>query len=228
MIQTLDPIIFTREPETGTLMVLLYKRPSDKSRFPNSLSLPGGWIFEDKDTSIDGAMTRILTEKVGFTPKYMESLSPVGNAYRDPDGWSVTIPYLCLSPYQQAGSDSHWADVDDVIVQGDKCRQPLPFDHNTLITKAFQVLKHRAAYSTIPVLMMPELFTLAELQQCCESILGQNLFKTAFKKRWVDKNIISATEEKRRSGNSKRPATLYQKQAKDILFFERVMTGENE
>lgn len=234
MIQTIDPIIFRFR--NGEVQVALYRRPETMARFPNALSLPGGMVFEDKDDSLNHTIERILKNKVHFTPVFMESMAPVGNRYRDPDGWSTTIPYLCLTAHNEEHPDIAWVEVSKLVSSKDGADSVhLPFDHNELITQAYSQLVNRTGYSTLPVYMMPDKFTLPDLQACCEAILGSSLHKAPFRRRWLNTELLVETNEQGRmtttneDGKRARSARLFTLSEKhNLVFFERTMSGSKQ
>jgi len=230
MIQTLDPIIFKFTVEG--LKVALYKRPSNIERFPNVLSLPGGMVFEDVDATLEDSLTRILAKKVGFTPRFLETMAPVGNKDRDPDGWSTTIPFLCIADFQDERDTIEWRLVTKIIEKDGKAEYMLPFDHNMLITKAYEVIKNRATYSTLPLYFMPENFTLRDLQICYEALIGTEQHKAVFRKRWLNTGLLSEVGEysppifaPRHKGTRLRQAALYYVPKHTLMYFERTMSG---
>lgn len=231
MIQTLDPIVFRFK--AGKIEVALYNRPKDTDRYPSVSSLPGGMIFEDKDHNLEDSLNRILNRKMPLPLSFMDVMPPVGNNSRDPDGWSMTIPYLCITNSTENYTQGHWVPIESLVLTPNKNGVRLPFDHNELIESAWNILKNRASYSTLPVFFMPEKFTLIELQKCCETISGNSIHKASFRKRWLNSGVITPLNEQGYStclysGESKREriANLYTiNTCSPMVFFERTMTG---
>lgn len=231
MIQTLDPIIFRFTH--GVVQVALYKRPIHMERYPGILSLPGGMVFEDKDNTLNDALNRIVDKKVGFMPHFLETMAPVGNKTRDPDGWSTTIPFLCITQDDGEHDTIEWMPVNRLLEQDSEAEYKLPFDHNALITKAYDVLRNRSTYSTLPLYFMQDKFTLVDLQACCETITGSPQNKAAFRRRWLKIGLFEPTDEmalphSQTKANAKksRSATLHKIHNYEMRFFERAMLGE--
>ena len=103
----------------------------------------------------------------------LDQLETVGNALRDPIGWSVTVCYTALIAYQDCESyldgnaDIKWLDLDQAM------RTPLAFDHERLLALARERLRQRALYSIVPGFALPETFTFAELQYIHELLIGK-------------------------------------------------------
>src|SRR5580700_9145914 len=92
---TVDVVIFSVRAED--LTVLLVQRPSESGEpFPGKWALPGGFIDAARDSDLEACARRKLVEKTGIDPPYLEQLGSVGNATRDPRGWSVTHVYFAL------------------------------------------------------------------------------------------------------------------------------------
>ncbi len=83
----------------------------------------------------------------------------------------------------------------------------LAFDHNELLNLALERLTNKTRYTALPASLMPELFTLTELQTIYEIILGQSLDKKAFRRRMIEAGAVEETNHSKIVG--KRPAQLY-------------------
>ncbi|MDN5491594.1 MAG: NUDIX hydrolase, partial [Acinetobacter sp.] len=83
----------------------------------------------------------------------------------------------------------------------------LAFDHLELLDMAVDRLSSKARYTALPVSLMPQLFTLTELQQIYEIILGQSLEKKSFRRRMIEAGAVEETDQSKIAG--KRPAQLY-------------------
>lgn len=187
------------------LHVLLVKRKADP--FINEWALPGGFIDLKKDKDIDCAAHRKLIEKTGIKSPYLEQVCSIGDKSRDPRGWAVTILYFSLidsltyNPGFESESESKWFNLQDAY------DMRLGFDHNQLLKLAFCRLQSKTRYTALPLSLMPSVFTLTELQNIFEIILGTILQKKAFRKRILDSKAVIATNSNKIAG--KRPAKLY-------------------
>lgn len=92
-------------------------------------------------------------------------------------------------------------------------KKNLAFDHKTLLKKAVNRLRNKTRYSALPISLMPEYFTLTELQTMFELILGSSLQKKSFRRRIETSGLLSETGEMRPT--TRRPAALY-KRSKDF------------
>jgi 8-oxo-dGTP diphosphatase len=196
---TVDIVIFTIQE--GVLKVLLIKRAIPP--FLGQCAIPGGFVHEDED--LDQAALRELQEESGVTDVYLEQLYSFGNPNRDPRGRVITVAYFALiSPDRKlmAGSDAAaaaWYPIDQL--------PPLAFDHATILNYALQRLRNKLEYTTVGFQLLPEKFTLTELQAVYEAILGKKLDKRNFRRKMSLLRILKPLREHRRGGQ--RPAQLY-------------------
>ncbi len=215
---TVDSVLFTFVD--NQLNVLLVKRDAhpDKGKW----ALPGGFIHIEQDADLEAAAYRKLKEKTGVIPPYLEQLSSVGNRKRDKRGWSVTVCYTALMAYQdcqahvESVSDASWFSVDSAL------DLRLAFDHRSLVETALERLRHKALYSIVPGYALGESFTLPELQQLHEALIGKPLQKRSFRRRIEQADLLVDTGKKRTQGG--RPATLYRMTdaAKDFTFLRNL------
>jgi ADP-ribose pyrophosphatase YjhB (NUDIX family) len=208
---------------TAGLEVLLARRAADP--FAGDWALPGGWIHVDEDDDLEAAARRVLGDKTGIATPYLEQVGVFGSAARDPRGWSLSVTYMALiSPdavtLRQGGNvtDVAWSPIN-----GDAVAEPLAFDHSVILKAAIARLRSKVEYSTLAAHLLPEAFTLGELQAVYERILARSLDKSAFRKRMAEVDFIEPIEgEMRRASN--RPAQLYRlKQARSTVFFDRTI-----
>lgn len=196
---TVDIVIFTIQE--GVLKVLLIKRAIPP--FLGQCAIPGGFVHEDED--LDQAALRELQEESGVTDVYLEQLYSFGDPNRDPRGRVITVAYFALiSPDRKlmAGSDAAaaaWYPIDQL--------PPLAFDHATILNYALQRLRNKLEYTTVGFQLLPEKFTLTELQAVYEAILGKKLDKRNFRRKMSVLGILKPLREHRRGGQ--RPAQLY-------------------
>lgn len=185
------------------LNILLVRRESHPEKA--KLALPGGFINQDKDIDIEATALRKLKKKTGVKLSYLEQVESIGNANRDPRGWSVTILYFALIDSNRVNKkllgNSSWHPVDEVH------SIPLAFDHNLLVTKAIKRLRSKTLYTALPMALLPDKFTLTELQTIFEIILSRKLPVKSFRRRVIDAGVVEVTDESKISG--KRHAKLY-------------------
>ncbi|HXQ73126.1 MAG TPA: NUDIX domain-containing protein [Pyrinomonadaceae bacterium] len=196
---TVDVVIFTIQQ--GVLKVLLVKRRIDP--FIGQFAIPGGFVLEDED--LEEAAARELREETGVSDVYLEQLYSFGEPDRDPRGRVVTVAYFALISADRklrAGSDAAeaaWFPMDDL--------PPLAFDHATILNYALERLRNKLEYTTVGFQLLPEKFTLTELQEVYAAILGKTLDKRNFRRKMSVLRILKPLPEYRRGGQ--RPAQLY-------------------
>ncbi|WP_444942983.1 NUDIX hydrolase [Microbulbifer sp. ZKSA006] len=200
---TVDAVLFTYHQ--STLKVLMVKRSAHPEK--GKWALPGGFVSEAEDSSLEATVIRKLQEKTAVIPPYIEQLYTFGGPSRDRRGWSVTVAYTALIAHQRCASaiDSV-ADVD-WLPYSQVCQLSLAFDHLEIIRRAHERLVQKALYSIVPAFALPEKFTLPELQQVHEAIIGKPLQKKSFRRRIEQANLLVDTGEKR--SEKGRPAALY-------------------
>jgi 8-oxo-dGTP diphosphatase len=179
---TVDVVIFTVMAEQ--LCVLLVRRPEDEGEpFPARWALPGGFVDVDRDASLLACAGRKLRDKTGVAAPYLEQLGSWGDAKRDPRGWSSTHAYFALIPQSEmvdGSTTTEWVPCDQAV------RRRLAFDHNTILGTAIERLRSKVEYTSLPAFLLPEPFTLPQLQRVYEVVLGRPLDKSAFRKRMLD------------------------------------------
>jgi 8-oxo-dGTP diphosphatase len=187
----------------GRLAVLLQRRKQEP--FAGCLALPGSFVGPNED--LDMAARRVLGEKVGLTEAWLEQLYSFGDPGRDPRMRIVSIAYFALLPADRLQTVAEGHD-DLILVSTDAHEMPLAFDHDAIIILARARLKGKLAYSPVALALLPDLFTLRDLQAVHEAILATSLNKPAFRRRMLDSGWIEGTGEKESSG-AFRPAELF-------------------
>jgi len=161
----------------GGLMVALHERKNEPYR--GVLALPGGYIHTDEDSSLEDAVRRMLREKTMLEPRYIEQLQTFAGPSRDPRGWSVAISYVALVPL-----DDLVGDASRVFKFYPADRLPvLAFDHSDQIRAAVQRVRNKSSYSTLPCWLLPEKFTLTQLQHTYEAVFGETVTRATFRSR---------------------------------------------
>jgi len=190
---TVDVVIFTVIDEQ--LKVLLVRRlDAVADPHPGRLALPGGFINVEVDASLHDCALRKLREKTGFKTPYLEQLGSWGSDTRDPRGWCATHVYFALVPPPEMGEEaaaappaSEWIDVDTAL------RKRLAFDHAEILAAAVERLRGKVEYTSLPAFLLPEPFTLPQLQRTYEIVLGRPMDKSAFRKRMLDAQFLVET-----------------------------------
>jgi 8-oxo-dGTP diphosphatase len=194
--------------EEGLLKVLLARRA--EAPFDGMLALPGGFVRPDED--LDSAAARILAAKAHLGAAWLEQLYTFGDPARDPRMRVIAVAYFGLLPAGrlrnalEAAREMQLVDVADT--------PPLAFDHARIVSLGRERLRGKLDYAPVAFSLLPEQFTLRDLQDVHEAILGRTLNKPAFRRRMLDTGWLQATGA-RETGASYRPAALYRFNPKD-------------
>ncbi len=198
---TVDVVIFALVNDD--LQVLLIKRKNEP--FANMWAIPGGFVRMEE--SLEEAAARELSEETGVTDVYMEQLYTFGEPDRDPRTRVITVAYFALVPYDaidhRPGDDASETGWWSVFALPE-----LAFDHEHILQYALTRLRYKLEYTSVGFRLLPDMFTLSELQQAYETILGETLDKRNFRRKILGSNILEETGTKDRSGEG-RPAMLY-------------------
>lgn len=219
-LSSIDVCIFT--VHQNQLKVLCLKR----SDYPhkNQWALAGGFIDIAGDANLEQTALRVLTKKTGISTPYLEQLVTIGNSTRDPRGWSMTAVYFALIPYielPETGSEqSYWQNVDIALTFD------FAFDHQHLLHLALERIRAKVLYSLIPANLISSPFTLTELQQAYEIIIGHEIEKKSFRRRLEREQVLTATGQSKQEGAG-RPAALYTLKPECAMFnFKRQLDSE--
>ncbi|HZT82525.1 MAG TPA: NUDIX domain-containing protein [Gemmataceae bacterium] len=185
------------------LQVLLIAR--NETPYRGQWALPGGFVRIDED--LPDAALRELAEETGVREVYLEQVAAVGTPDRDTRERVITVVYVGLvagdrhelHPTGDA-REARWFDVAAL--------PPLAFDHAELLRMALEHLRRRIGEAPLLSELLPETFTLSELQALTEAILGRPLDRRNFRRKVADLGIVRPAEGARRRG-AHRPAQLY-------------------
>ena len=197
---SVDCIIFGFDQ--NKLKILIGKRNMDPGR--GEWSLYGGFVRNDE--SLDAAAQRTLLELTGLRNIYMSQVGAFGNIDRDPGERVVSIAYYALinvKDYSERLRKQHgveWVNIEDI--------PQMYSDHNAMIAKARKLIQQKIKTNPVGFELLPELFTLTQLQRLYEAVNGEPLDKRNFRKRIKDMDYIEKTELIDKQ-TSKRGASLY-------------------
>lgn len=225
---TVDVVIFTVIDDQ--LHVLLVKRPTgDTEPYPGMWALPGGYVDIERDKDLEACALHKLKEKTGVMSPYLEQLGSWGSAKRDPRGWTATHVYFAMLPHEsvKVGSGSQTTNIDWFPVKGNGVGHKLAFDHNIILETAISRLRGKAEYTSLPAYLLPETFTLSELQHVFAVVLGRPVDKSGFRTRVLSAGLVEEADGLK-TGPS-RPAQLYRlKTPKHPTFFPRTFSPRKE
>jgi 8-oxo-dGTP diphosphatase len=198
LICTVDVVLLTLRD--GQLQIMLLKR--EREPFAGALALPGGYVHTDEDQGCEDAAQRVLSQKAGLQSPYLEQLGSFSGPARDPRGWSVSVAYFALIPVPElAHPGQHWLPVD---------RLPqLPFDHGRIVAAAVQRVRNKSQYSSLPVHLCAQPFTLPELHAIYEALLGEAINPVSFRRKMDELAMLEAVPGAKRADGAHRPAQLY-------------------
>ncbi|GGD72979.1 NUDIX hydrolase [Microbacterium murale] len=196
-----------RDVDQPSLALPLVLRTRDPHQ--GDWALPGGWL--EPDESLEDAAARTLHETTGLSPSYLEQLYAFGAVDRSPSR-VVSIVYWALlrSDEVDAQSAAHVASglAPENVQWFDAAGLPsLAFDHNQIIDYALWRLRNKVGYSRVAHGFLPPTFTLADLREAYEAILGKRLDPANFRRQVETSAALLPTDEFRTG--SHRPARLY-------------------
>jgi 8-oxo-dGTP diphosphatase len=203
----------------GALRVALYVRREHPGK--GRYALPGGFVRMDE--SLDDAAARLLRDKAGLGPVFIEQLYTFGAPGRDPRGRVVAVAYCALVDPRRFDEINEakgaraavvhvpWAGEDGgpVEARGEAGgRLALAFDHAEIIGAAIKRLRGKLDYAPIGFQLLPAEFTLRALQDVHEAVRGARVNKDSFRRRLLATGWLEATGAFERD-TAHRPAELY-------------------
>ena len=194
-----DIVIFTIEDDE--LKTLLVKRVNEP--FKDEWALPGGFVWEGENT-LETAQ-RILKEKTGVKDVFVEQLYTFDSLKRDPRGQIISVAYFALLPIHviKTQKSKHLPTLTPV-----KKAPKLAFDHNQISKYATSRLRAKLSYTNVAYSLLPEKFTLTQLQKIYEIILDKPQDKRNFRRKYQTLGLIKPTNTVQ-SGEKHRPAKLF-------------------
>lgn len=188
--------------DEGKLKLLIFKRRVEPLK--GVWSLIGSFIGIDED--IDAAARRVLYEITGLENIYLEQLKTYGSAKRDPGGQCISIAQYALiriGEYDKELVKKHgafWYELDKI--------PKLVLDHDQMVKDALQELRNKAKHQPLGFELLPQKFTLPQLQSLYESIYQRELDPRNFRKKVLSLKVLTKLNEKDKT-SSKRGAFLY-------------------
>jgi 8-oxo-dGTP diphosphatase len=185
---TVDCVVFGLDEED--LKIILIQRA--RAPYKGKWALPGGFVQIDE--TLEEAAERELREETGIQNVFLEQLYTFGDVKRDPRDRIVSVAYYALVNLRdheiRAATDARnaaWFSIDDI--------PSLPFDHNRIVEIALKRLRGKVRYEPIGFELLPEKFTLTQLQRMYEKILEQAIDKRNFRKKILGMGLLEETDE---------------------------------
>ncbi|MCB0599659.1 MAG: NUDIX hydrolase [Saprospiraceae bacterium] len=214
-----DSVVFGFSGETLKILIMEYHNTG-------MFALPGGFVRSDEN--LNDAVKRGLHERTGLDNIYLEQFYTFGDVARfqpevmariiqaneiDSTGWEwllerfISVAYYALINYNDV--------VPQPDVLSDSCEwyavnqlPPLILDHGTIVSKALETLRMNLDYKLIGGNLLPERFTMQELQNVYEAILGTKLHRSAFQRKLLASDRL-IRHEKRFTGKAHKAPYLY-------------------
>ena len=201
----------------GEIKALLIKRSVNP--FENYWAIPGDLVYPDED--LPQAAERILFELTGLKNIQLPQSQTFGKPNRHPQGRVITIAFFALIRIEDFEvKASSWAEeVNWVSV---KNLPELAFDHNFILSSTYETFKQKLQYEPICFDLLPERFTLNEMQQLFEFAFNIQMDKANFRKKI--KNIPLIAHDEKQQNVKHRPAKLFS--FDKVNYHERVKSGE--
>ena len=195
---TTDCVIFGYDGKDLKLLLVERGIPPFKGMW----ALPGGYLQMDED-AIDGAK-RELFEETGLRDAYIEQFRTFSAVDRDPRGRVITIAHLALVRISEVkgGDDAakaRWFPLKDV--------PQLAFDHDMILREAMKALRQKIHFEPVGFELLPEVFTMPQLQHLYESILDVRFDRRNFASKMLHLGILEDTGDRPAGAPSRVPAT---------------------
>lgn len=209
----IDSIIFGYDEDGRELKVLLLKRNFQPAK--GEWSLMGGFLKNDE--AVDEAAKRILHQLTGLSQVYMEQLYTFGELNRDPGARIVSVAYFALIKIN--ASDLELVKTHGATWIPISSMPTLIFDHLAMVNRALKKLQIRARTQPIGFELLPDKFTIPQLQGLYEAIYSKTLDKRNFRRKLLTMDLLEKLEEKEKE-SSRKGAWYYrfdQKKYEDLL-----------
>lgn len=201
---SVDCVIFGFDIDKSELNILLIER--NEAPFKNWKAIPGNLAYDNED--IDTAANRVLYELTGLKDVYLDQLYSFGRIDRHPQGRVITVAYYALIKAKSNGLHPVTSFAKKVYWWTAHQLPKLAFDHNEIAEKGIERLKNKIKSQPIGFELLPEQFTLTQLQRLYEAILEKKIDKRNFRKKIQGYDLLIELKEKQK-GVAHRAARLY-------------------
>lgn len=191
---SVDAVLITA---TGNeLAVLLARNSNERERW----SLP--WRSQQAGETLESSATHVAQDALGETPIWLEQVGAFGDGKRHPSDADVSVSFLGLVPHETASprTGNTWFHVADL--------PPISPRQRAMVDAAIRTIQSRLDQAPIAFRLLPATFTLSELQQMYELLLGKRLHKASFRRALQAAWLVEPTDEWRSEGRG-RPAQLF-------------------
>jgi 8-oxo-dGTP diphosphatase len=198
-----DCIVFGYDIHEKEIKLLLIKRSFSPAK--GKWSLAGGFV--NKDESLDEAASRILYNLTGLRKVFMEQSRCYGSTNRDPGARVISASYFALIKIQDIDNqlkeknEAHWRSISEL--------PELIFDHTEMVNDALIELVGQIKVKPVGFELLPDKFTLVQLQELYEAIYQRKVDKRNFRKKILSMNLLHKFDEKEKV-SSKKGAYYYQ------------------
>lgn len=238
---TVDVLLFTvrdfwtdNKGDRPRLDIALIER--DREPFMGRLALPGTVMRVEREddgkldaTDLDAAK-RVLREKLRVRPPHLEQLYTWFTRDADPRGPTTVITYFAVVPFD------HFRQSSPVVFKPVDELPKLAFNHNQMVAKGVERVRGKAGYSTLPALLMPECFTMPELQAMYEAVLDRKFDASDFRRRIEKLDILDIVSPDTAEGDEVRqrttgdaggrPGRIYRLKKRELTKFDRTAFTE--
>ena len=204
---SVDCVIFGYEGKDLKVLLII----SDFKEFQNLNSLLGDLIKPDED--LEAASYRVLKDRTGLDDVYLEQVQAFGGLNRHPSGRVITIAYFSLIDIKShklklSHNELHWHSVKEI--------KKLAFDHKLILDSCLSRLKQQVMETPVVFNLLPEKFSLRELQELYQAILGVELDRRNFRKKislkdWLEDINEMETDVPHRPGKLLRLKSSFRK-----------------
>lgn len=200
---TVDVALFTPLGQQLGVLARTTARPRAHTR--EALSLP--WDASRAGESLADTARRLLRTHSGTVPMWIEQVGAFADGLRHPSGAALSVCFAAAVPSglvrletTSSAPAATWLDAGGVVGLAERQRQ--------MVQAALQAIRHRMDYEPIPFRLLPPHFTLSELQQIYEVLLGRRLHKASFRRALHASWLVEPTDHWRSEGRG-RPAQLF-------------------
>ncbi|MBK7133522.1 MAG: NUDIX hydrolase [Bacteroidales bacterium] len=215
-----DCIIFGYDIVEKEIKLLLFKRLIEPAK--GKWSLAGGFVLENE--SLDDAASRVLRKITGLESVYLKQSYSYGDTDRDPGDRVISVAYFALIALRDINKDLalengvHWRSISKL--------PELIFDHPMMVKRALTDLQNQVKVKPVGFELLPEKFTLVQLQDLYEAIYQRSVDKRNFRKKILSMGILEKLDEKEKETSKKGAYYFkfnkenYEKLKKDGFYFD--------